>query len=126
MIKLFFSTSILTLLFFVGALLAVSEPYSPSCQSAVEKVIKAQKFLIPYQRTMELSRAHERLAYAELAVCAGGGNFSVDRTYACNEASWNAPQETMNVIAAEDDYLTERKSFEELFEQARMVCLFDP
>lgn len=126
MIKLFYFTGILALLFFVWTLPAVSEPYSPSCQNAVEKAIKAQKLLIPYQRTMELSRASERLAYAELAVCAGGGNYSVNRAYACNEASWNAPQETKNVIATEDDYLIERKAFEELFEQARMVCLLAP
>ncbi len=126
MIKLFYSTGILTLLFFVWTLPAVSEPYSPSCQNAVEKVIKAQKILMPYQRTMELSRASERLAYAELAICAGGGNFNVNKTYACNEASWNVPQQTKNVIAAEDDYIEKRKAFEELFEQARMVCLLEP
>lgn len=124
--KLFYSTGILTLLFFVWTLPAVGEPYSPSCQSAVEKVIKAQKLLIPYQRTMELSRASERLAYAELAVCAGGGTYSVNRAYACNEASWQAPQETKDVIAAEDDYIEKRKAFEEVFEQARMVCLLEP
>ena len=116
----------MTLLFFIGPLQAVSEPYSPSCQIAVEKVIKARKDLLLYHRTLELAEAQERGAYADLAVCAGGGIYSVDRAFACNDASWKAPQRTKDVIKAEDDYFQERKTFEKFFEHARETCLFDP
>lgn len=66
---------------------AGSEPYSPSCGLAVEKVIKARKNLIAYQQLLQVARNRERLAYADLAVCAGGGIFSVGRAVACNQAS---------------------------------------
>jgi hypothetical protein len=68
---------------------------------------------------MDLARARERGAYAELAVCTGGGIFSVNKAFACNDASWQAPQRTKEVIAAEDEYLQGRKEFEERFEHAR-------
>jgi hypothetical protein len=126
MIKHFSCSGAIFLLLLALSFPAFSEPYSPSCQTAVERVIKAQKFLIPFQRTIELSRASERIAYAELAVCAGGGIFSVNKAFACNEASWKAPQQTKEVIAAEDEYLQNRNAFEELFEQAGMACLPEP
>lgn len=72
--KLFTVIGILPLLFFACTLPASSEPYSPSCESAVEKLHKARQTLIPSQRTIELARASEQLAYADLAVCAGGGS----------------------------------------------------
>jgi hypothetical protein len=123
MITRFSFFSVLALLLFTWTCPAFSEPYLPSCVSAVEQVIKARKNLLPYQRTMELARANERGAYAELAVCTRGGIFSVSKAYACNDASWQAPQRTKEVIAAEDAYVQERKAFEELFEKARAVCL---
>ncbi len=126
MIKLFYPIGTLTLLLVAWPCPAFSEPYSPACASAVEKVINARKDLLPYQRTMELARAHERGAYAELAVCTRGGIFNVTKAYACNDASWQAPQRTKNVIAAEDAYLQGRKAFAELFEKARTVCLLEP
>ena len=103
-----------------------AEPYSPNCEAAIEKLSKARKALIPFQRTMELARARERGAYAELAVCAGGGMFSAGKALRCSEWQWKAPQRTRDVIAAEDEYLQDRKAFEELFEQARAVCLLEP
>jgi hypothetical protein len=75
---------------------------------------------------MDLARARERGAYAELAVCTRDGIFTVTKAFACNDASWQAPQRTKEVIAAEDAYLQGRKEFEEVFEQARRVCLIDP
>jgi hypothetical protein len=126
MTKLFYSIGPLTLLFCVWAFPGFSEPYSPSCESAVEKLHKARQTLIPYQRTMDLARARERGAYAELAVCTRGGIFNVRKAYACNDASWQAPQRTKEVIAAEDAYHQGRKEFEKVFEQARTVCLRKP
>lgn len=126
MIKLFHSIVFLALLFLAWTLPASSEPFSPFCESAVEKLHKARQFLIPSQRAMELARATERLAYAELAVCTRGGIFNVAKAYACNEASWKAPQRTKEVILAEDEYLQGRKEFVERFEYARETCLGDP
>jgi hypothetical protein len=103
-----------------------AEPYSPSCETAIEKLSKARKALVPFQRTMELARARERGAYGELAVCAGGGIFSADKAIRCSEWQWQAPQRTNDVIAAEVEYLQGRKEFEELFEQAKRACLLEP
>jgi hypothetical protein len=105
---------------------AFSEPYSPSCETALEKVEKARKALVPFRRTMELARARERGAYGELAICAGGGIFSADKALRCHEWQWKAPQRTNEVIEAEVQYLQERKVFEELFEEAGRTCLIDP
>lgn len=116
----------LTMLLFAWTLPAFSEPYSPACQTAVEKIIKARKDLIPSQQTMELARSDERQAYAELSVCTRGGIFTVNKAYACNDASWQAPQRTKEVIAAEDAYLQGWKEFEKVFEQAREACLSQP
>ena len=91
MIKLFYFIGTLALLHIAWPCPAFSEPYSPACESAVEKLHKARNALIPYQKTMELAIARERGAYAELAVCTRGGIFSVTKAYACNEASWKAP-----------------------------------
>ena len=126
MIKLFYFIGTLTLFHIAWPCPAFSEPYSPACESAVEKLHKARNALIPYQKTMELAIARERGAYAELAVCTRGGIFSVTKAYACNDASWQAPQRTKDVIAAEDAYLQGRKAFAELFEKARTVCLLEP
>ncbi len=100
-----------------------SEPYHSSCGTALEKVHKARKSLIPYQRTMELAQARERKAYGELTICTGGGIYSVTKAVSCNEATWQAPEHTRKAIDAEDDYLQGRKIFEELFEQAKQECL---
>ena len=103
-----------------------SEPFSFSCGMALEKVHKARNALMPYKRTMELARAREREAYGELTICTGGGIFSVEKATRCSEATWQAPERTKQVIDAEDQYLQGRKAFEELFEQARIACLFEP
>jgi hypothetical protein len=102
------------------------EPYNPSCGSALERVDKARKALVPYQRTMELAGARERKAYGELTICTGGGIYSVDKAVRCNEATWQAPERTRKVIDAEDQCRQGRKAFEELFEQARKECLYEP
>lgn len=102
-----------------------AEPYSPSCETAIEKLSKSRKNLVPFQRMMELTRAWERQAYGELTICTGGGLYSVNKAVNCNDATWKAPERTKDVIEAEDQYLQERKEFEALFEQAKRICL-DP
>ncbi len=114
------------ILILLGPARTFPEPFHASCGMALEKVHKARKALIPYQRTMELAQARERKAYGELMICTGGGTFSVEKAVRCNEATWQAPERTKKVIDAEDQYLQGRKIFEELFEQARFACLFEP
>ena len=126
MITRFFCLGTLILLLIVWTCPVFSEPYSPACESAVEKVFKARKDLIAYQQTLDLARSYERQAYAELAVCTRGGIYNLMKAYACNDASWQAPLRTKEVIAAEDAYLQERQAFEESFERAREVCLSEP
>jgi hypothetical protein len=75
---------------------------------------------------MNLARARERGAYGELAVCAGGGVFNLDKAFHCNEWQWQAPQRTKDVIEAEEQYRRERAAFEALFEQARLTCFLEP
>jgi hypothetical protein len=113
-------------LLLVSPAMTFPEPYNPSCGTALEKVHKARKALVPYQRTMELAKARERKAYGELTICTGGGIFSVDKAVRCNEAKWQAPEMTRKAIDTEDQYLQGRKAFEELFEQARRECLLEP
>lgn len=114
---------IVILVVLVGPTSGLSEPYSPSCETAIAKLSKARKDLVPFQRTMELASARERHAYGELTVCTGGGIYSVNKAVACNEATWKAPERTKEVIEAEDQYQQGRKAFEELFEQAKRICL---
>jgi len=102
------------------------EPYNPSCGTALEKVYKARKALMPYQRIMELARARERKAYGELTICTGGGIFSINKAVRCNEVTWQAPEQTRKAVDAEDQYLQGKKVFEELFEVARQECLLEP
>jgi hypothetical protein len=103
-----------------------AEPYSPSCETALEKLHKAREALVPFRRTMELARARERGAYGEIAICAGGGTFSAQKALRCEMAIWQAPERTNKVIAAEDQYLQGRYAFEEQFERAKQTCLLEP
>jgi hypothetical protein len=113
-------------LLFVSPATTFPEPSNSSCGTTVEKVHKARKALVPYQRTMELAKARERKAYGELTICTGGGIFSVNKAVRCNEARWQAPERIEKVIDAEDQYFQRRKAFETLFEQARKECLLEP
>ncbi|MDH3503754.1 MAG: hypothetical protein OEM58_04390 [Nitrospirota bacterium] len=126
MIKFLYGIGLPLLLLLAWTCPAASEPYAPSCGLAVEKVIKARRNLLPYQRALQLALNRERLAYADLAVCARGGIFSVGRAVACNQASWKAPTQTKEVIEAEENYLQERIEFEKSFEYAENSCLLTP
>jgi hypothetical protein len=103
-----------------------AEPYSPSCETALEKLHKAREALVPFRRTMELARARERGAYGEISICTGGGTFSAQKALRCEMAIWQAPERTNKVIAAEDQYLQGRYAFEEQFERAKQTCLLEP
>ena len=126
MIKFLYGIGLPLLLLLTWTCPAGSEPYAPSCGLAVEKVIKARKNLITYQQTLQLARNRERVAYADLAVCAGGGIFSAGRAVACNYASWKAPRQTKEVIEAVESYLEARNDFEKSFEYAENSCLLTP
>ena len=108
------------------ALSLKAEPYSPSCETALEKIHKAREALVPYRRTMELARARERGAYGEIAICTGGGTFNAQKALRCEMAIWQAPEQTKKVIDAEDQYVQGRYAFEELFERAKQTCLLEP
>ena len=108
------------------ALSLKAEPYSPSCETALEKLHKAREALVPFRRTMELARTRERGAYGEIAICTGGGTFSAQKALRCEMAIWQAPERTNKVIAAEDQYLQGRYFFEEQFERAKQTCLLEP
>ena len=101
-------------LMFMWAVSLNAEPYSPSCETALEKLHKAREALVPYRRTMELARARERGAY------------SAQKALRCEMAIWQVPEQTKKVMAAEDQYSQVRYAFEELFEQAKRTCLLEP
>ena len=103
-----------------------AEPYSASCGTALEKLSKARKALIPFQRAMERARIHERVAFGETLVCVPGGIYSVQRAQRCSRATWEAPQRIKETLEAEDVYLQGRRVFEERLERAKQVCLLEP
>jgi hypothetical protein len=103
-----------------------AEPYSPSCETALEKLHKAREALVPYRRTMELAKARQRGAYGEIAICTGGGAYSAQKALRCEMAIWQVPEQTKKVLAAEDQYSEGRSAFEGLFEQAKRTCLLEP
>ena len=93
---------------------------------ALEKLSKARKVLIPFQRAMELARIHERVALGETWVCVPGGIYSVQRAQRCSRATWEAPQRIKETLDAEDVYLQGRRVFEERLERAKQICLLEP
>ena len=103
-----------------------AEPYSASCGTALEKLSKARKALIPFQRAMERARIHERVAWAETLVCAPGGIYSVRRAQRCSQSTWEAPQRIKETLEAEDVYLLGRRFFAERLERAKQICLLEP
>ena len=103
-----------------------AEPYSASCGTALEKVSKARKALIPFQRAMERARIHERVAMAETLACVPGGIYSVQRAKRCSWSTWEAPQRIKETLEAADVYLQGRRVFEERLEWAKQVCLLEP
>ena len=103
-----------------------AEPYSISCGKALEKLHKTREILIPFQRSMERARIHERITLAESLFCKPGGIYSASRTERCRHARWKAPERIMETIETEDIYLQGRQIFAEQLEWTKQVCLLEP
>ncbi len=104
----------------------LAEPYSASCGTALEKLYKAREALIPFQRSMERARIHERVALAETLVCSPGGIYSASRALRCSQAIGKAPQRIKETSEAEDVYLQGRQVFANQLEWTKQICLLEP
>jgi hypothetical protein len=103
-----------------------AEPYSPSCEIVLERVETARKALLPFRRTMEMLRAHQSGASGEAEACVAGSRGGGDPSVFCSRSQWHSPKPDTFALAAIDQYRQERKRFEELFQQARQICLREP
>jgi len=125
MMKLFSSLAILSLAV-VFSTPTFAEPYSPSCEIALERIDAARKALLPFRRTMEMARAHQYGAYGEAEACVAGSRVGVDKPVYCSKSQWHSPKPDKFALAAIDQYRQERHTFEELFQQAKQICLLEP
>ena len=123
--KLFSPFAILSLAV-VSFTSAFAEPFSPSCEIALEKIEIARKALIPFRRTMEMARAHQYGAYGEAEVCVAGSRVGGDKPVTCSKSQWHSPKPDKIALADIDQYRQERQAFEELFQQTRQICLLEP
>ena len=123
--KLFSSLAILNLAV-VFATPTFAEPYSPSCEMVLDRVETGRKALLPFRRTMEMLRAHQSGAYGEAEACVAGSRGGKDTSVYCSKSQWHSPKPDTFALAAIDQYRQERKTFEELFQQARQICLREP
>lgn len=105
---------------------AFAEPYTPSCDIALEKIDTARKALVPFRRTMEMARAHQYGAYGEAEVCVTGSRIGGDKPVICSKSQWHSPKPDKFALADIDQYRQERQAFEELFQQAKQICLLEP
>lgn len=103
-----------------------AKPSSPSCEIALEKIDTARKALLPFRRILEMARAHEHRANGEAAACIGDDRWKMDKPERCREIQWQAPPPTKGDLAAVDQYRQDRRAFEELFTQAKQMCLLEP
>ena len=103
-----------------------AETYFASCSTALEKLHTARNALIPFQRSMERARMHERVALGETVTCGPRGIVSLQRAQRCSRATWEAPQRIKETLEAEDVYLQERRAFEEKREWTKQICLLEP
>ena len=110
----------------VPSTITFAEPYSPSCEIALEKIDTARKALIPFRRTMEMARARDSGANGKAMACMGESRFGVDKPIRCHKSQWQVPTQTKDDLAAVDQYRQERQAFDELFHQAKQICLFEP
>jgi hypothetical protein len=100
--------------------------FASSCSTALEKLHTARNALIPFQRSMERARIHERVALGETVTCGPGGIVSLQRAQRCSRATWEAPQRIKETLEAEDVYLQERRAFEVKLEWVKQVCPVEP
>ncbi len=102
-----------------------AEPSSSSCEIALGKIDVARKALLPFRRILEMVSAHEHRANGE-AACVGKGHWKMDKPIGCREMQWQAPPPTKGDLAAVDQYRQDRRAFEDLFTQAKQICLLEP
>jgi len=121
----FYLLAIISLML-VSSTATFAETYFASCSTALEKLHTARNALIPFQRSMERARIHERVALGETLTCGPGGISSVKRAQRCSRATWEAPQRIKETLEAEDVYLHERRAFEEKREWTKQICLLEP
>ena len=110
----------------VSSTATFAETYFASCSTALEKLHKARNTLIPFQRSMERARIHERVALGETLTCGPGKIYSVQRAQRCSRATWEAPQRIKETLEAEDVYLQKRRAIEEQLEWIKQICLLEP
>lgn len=103
-----------------------AEPYSPSCEIALERIDAARKALVPFRRTMEMARAREYGAYGEAEACVAGSRIGENKPAYCAKSQWHSPKPDKIALAAMDQYQEGRQAFEELFQQAKQICLLEP
>ncbi|GJL58198.1 MAG: hypothetical protein NPIRA03_10550 [Nitrospirales bacterium] len=123
--KLFSSLAIITLAV-VFATPMFAEPYPHSCEIVLDRVEAARKALLPFRRTMELLKAHQSGAYGEAEACVTGSRHGGDTSVHCTQSRWHSPKPDTFALVAIDQYRQKRKTFEELFQQARQICLHEP
>ncbi|WP_447964600.1 hypothetical protein [Nitrospira sp. Ecomares 2.1] len=103
-----------------------AESSSPSCEIMLEKIDTARKALVPFRRTMEMLRAHQSGAYGEAEACVAGSRGSGNQTVICSKSQWHSPKPDKFALAEIDQYRQERRAFEEMFQQAKQICLLEP
>jgi hypothetical protein len=103
-----------------------AEPFSLSCEMALEKIDTARKALVPFRHTMEMARAHQYGAYGEAEVCDTGNRVGGNTSVICSKSQWHSPTPDTFALADIDQYRQERQAFEALFQQARQTCLLEP
>lgn len=103
-----------------------AEPYSSTCEIALEKIETARTALVPFRRTMELARAREERASGESAACLGVGRGGRETPLRCRRFQWQLPPPTNDDVAEAERYRQKRKAFEDLFIQAKRICLREP
>ena len=113
-------------LMLVSSTATFAETYFGSCSTALENLHKARNTLIPFQRSMERARIHERVVVGETLTCGPGKFYSVQHAQRCSRATWEAPQRIKATREAEDVYLQERRALEEKLGWIKQICLLEP
>jgi hypothetical protein len=111
---------------FSFAVFAWAEPSSPACAGALDRISTAREALVPFRRTLEFVTAHEHGAYGEARTCIDGARFGMDKAVYCLTSEWQAPKPTKDDVAAVNQYRQKRQAFEDLFTQAKQICLLEP